>query len=275
MIWTEERREKRERREKKERERRRTEREQERERRFSAPRKSLGLSASQLQAQLSRLNDRTRLRRLKNTLLSRGAWQQVTRIEDLCHTRVSHKWLYHLDPCAGHILTPPDYITNVQKRLGNRAWTGYGECRLCGSFLEPRLEHGETCSTAEATRGHYARVHAVLCGLKLADPGIITEPRESKATQSRQVDIFTTAAVPGRSAGLDVCVASPNAAALRGDAAQASFDRKLSHYRDEISDLRNQGIHYRPLVRTADGRPHPAITRTLQCAADMHPEMET
>ena len=76
---------------------------------FSAPRKSR-LSAPQLQAQLSRLTDRTRLRRLKSTFLSKGAWQQVTRIEDLCHTRVSHKWLYHFDVCAGSVLTPHDYI---------------------------------------------------------------------------------------------------------------------------------------------------------------------
>ena len=66
-----------------------------------------------------------------------------------------------------------------------------------------------------------------------------------------------------------MCVVSSNAAAARGDAAQASFDRKLSHYRNEISELRNQGIHYRPLVWTADGRQHPAITRTLQYAADI------
>ena len=49
--------------------------------------------APQLQAQLSRLTDRSRLRRLKQTLLSKGAWQQVIRIEDLCHAQVSHKWL--------------------------------------------------------------------------------------------------------------------------------------------------------------------------------------
>ena len=54
---------------------------------FSAPRRSR-LSAPQLQAQLSRLTDRTLLRRLKNTLLSKGAWQHVTRIEDLYHTQV-------------------------------------------------------------------------------------------------------------------------------------------------------------------------------------------
>ena len=58
---------------------------------FSAPKSRL--SAPQLQAQLSRLTDRSRLRRLGDTLLSKGAWQQVTRIEDLCHTQVFHKWL--------------------------------------------------------------------------------------------------------------------------------------------------------------------------------------
>ena len=179
-----------------------------------------------------------------------------------CATRRSPtKWLYHMDACAGSVLAPHDHITNVQKRLGNRAWTGFGECRLCGSFLHPQLQHGETCSTAEATRGH-----SVLCGLKLADPGIIAESRGLTATP-RPADIFTTAAVPGRSAALDVCVASRNAAATRGDAAQAAFDRKLSNYRNEIPRV-TFGIHYR-LVWTADGRPQLAVTRTLQYAAEI------
>ena len=108
----------------------------------------------------------------------------------------------------------------------------------CVSFLDPQLENGETCSTAKATREHYACVHAVVGGLKLADPSITTVSRGLTASQCMPADVFTTAAVPGRGAALDSCVASPNAAAARGDAAQASFDRKLSHYRDEISDLR-------------------------------------
>ena len=69
---------------------------------FSAPRKRR-LGAPQLQSQLSRLTDRTRLRRLKATLLAKGAWQLVTRIEDLCHAQVSHKWLYYLDACVGSV----------------------------------------------------------------------------------------------------------------------------------------------------------------------------
>ena len=135
---------------------------------------------------------------------------------------------------------------------------------MCGSFLDPQLKHGETCSTAEATRSHYACVHAVLGGLKLADPGITAEPRGLTTTQSRPADLFTTAPVPGRSAALDVCVASPNAAAARSDA-QATFDRKLTDYRNGTLD--NHGIHYRPLVWTADGRQ--AVTRTFQYAADI------
>ena len=72
---------------------------------------------------------------------------------------------------------------------------------------------------------------------------------------------------PGRSPALDVCVASASAAAARGDVAQASFDRKLSTCKNEIPDVRDQGIHYRPLVWTADGRPHPAAC-TAQYAAE-------
>ena len=73
-----------------------------------APTRRSRLSAPQLQA-----SDSTRLRRLKQTVHTKGLWQQVTRIEDLCHTHVSHKWLIHLEACACSVLTPHDYITNV------------------------------------------------------------------------------------------------------------------------------------------------------------------
>ena len=118
-------------------------------------------------------------------------------------------------------------------------------------------------------RGGTACVHIVVCGMKLADPGTTTEPRGPTASQSRPADIFTATAVPGRSAALDVCVASSVAAAARGDAAQAAIGRKLTHSRNEIGELRQPNIHHRPPVWTADGRPHPAFTRTLQYAADV------
>ena len=138
------------------------------------------LSAPQLQAQLARLFDRTRLRRLENTLRTQGAWQQVTRIEDVCHTQVSHEWFYHLHAGAGRVLTPYDYITNVQKKLG---YTGFGQCR-----------HWIILGLS---------IHAVLGRLRLAVPGITRERRGLTETQSRPADLFTTAAVPGRSAAQD------------------------------------------------------------------------
>ena len=42
------------------------------------------------------------------------------------------------------------------------------------------------------------------------------------------------------SAALDVCVASSIAAAARGDAAQAAFDRNLTHYSNEIGELNSR-----------------------------------
>ena len=95
---------------------------------------------------------------------------------------------------------------------------------------------------AVPTRGHNVCVHAV-CGMKLAAPGNAMEPRGLPASQSRPSDIFSTAAVPGRN--VDVCVASSIAAAAPGDAALAAFDRKLSYYRNESVELRQQGIHCR------------------------------
>ena len=127
----------------------------------------------------------------------------------------------------------------------------------------------ETCSNAEATRGHHACVRAVVCGMKLADLGITTEPRGLTASQPRPADTLPTAAVQRTQCGPDVCVVSSIAAAAREDAAQAAFDRKLSHCRNEIGELRQQGMQGRPLVWTADWRPHPAVCRTLQHAVDI------
>ena len=94
-----------------------------------------------------------------------------------------------------------------------------------------------------------------------------TEPRGLTDTTARLADILTTAAIPGRSAALDVCVASPTAAMALGDAADAAFKRKLRHYRAVIPQLAAAGISFRPMVWTAEGRPHPAASRTLRYAA--------
>ena len=187
-------------------------------------------------------------------------------------------------PTSGSTIWMRVREVSVQKRLGNRAWTRIRRVPSLRLLLGPtagtrrdlqhRRSHArtlrmrslrgvwiETCRPRHhcgTQRAHcFATqaadiLHAVVCGTKLAAPGSAVEPRGLTASQSRPADLFTTAAVPGRSAALDVCVASPNATAARGDAAQAAFDRKLSNCRNEIPDLRNQGIHCRPLVWTGD-----------------------
>ena len=180
--------------------------------------------------------------------------------------------------CLPQVVEPPQtHVRELSRRRttvspAEKTWQ-QGVYRLWSEQAVPSWTHNSNTEKPAAPPkplvGHHACVRAVLGGLKLADPGITTEPRGLTGTQSRPADLFATSAAPGLSAALDVCVASPNAAAARGDAAQAAFDRQLSNYRHEIPDLRNQGIHCQPLVWTADGRPHPAVTRTLQYAADI------
>ena len=126
--------------------------------------------------------------------------------EDLrFHTHVSHKWLHHMDACAGSVLTPHDSITNVQKKFGKRVHAGFGQYRLCGSWT---LNLPAALLTLPE--------HTTLGGLKLADPMITTKPRGLTEAQSRPADLLTAAAVWGRSVPLDVSLASSNKAAARG-----------------------------------------------------------
>ena len=228
-----------------------------------------GVTTPKVQRILSRLQDCTKLRALEAQLTRQCNWSQLDRIKDLRHPEVSHKWISHLDACRGSVLPQCDYVLAIQKRLGARIYEGDAQCRLCGRGLDPFLEHSECCAPAEATRGHYACVRALVRGIRLADPSVTTEPQGLTDTSSRPADILASAAVPGRSAALDVCVTSPNSTAAAGDAAASAFARKLRRYRREIPQLRAAGIVYRPLVWTADGRPHPAVTRTLAFAAEI------
>ena len=146
-------------------------------------------------------------------------------------------------------MTPHDYITNLQKRLGNRVWVGGGECRLCGSFLDPH-----SWNMAESLQHHRSHagntVHAFTMWCAVENSQTQASPRNPRgltASQSRPADIFTTAAVPGRSAALDVCVASSNAAAARGDR-RRHLIANCHTTGTKFREARNQGIHYRPPV---------------------------
>ena len=71
---------------------------------------------------------------------------------ELRHKEVSHSWLTHLDTRAGSVLPAGDFVVNVQKRLDNRIFTGEAQCRLCGEYLDARLEHSVPSLQASASQ---------------------------------------------------------------------------------------------------------------------------
>ena len=77
----------------------------------------------------------------------------------------------------------------------------------------------------------------------------------------------STAATPGSRAALGMCISSLNSTAAAGDAAGASHRRKLRRYAGDRVTLRAANIVYQPMVWSADGRPHPQVTRAMQFAA--------
>jgi hypothetical protein len=230
---------------------------------------SRSINTSHVQGQLAKLQDCTQLRKLEKELASNCLWSQLQRLKELRHKDTCHTWLFHLNPLRGSVMTEGDYVINVQKRLGAKILSDECWCNICGKHIDPCLNHSEVCAIGEATRGHYAVVRAMVDGLKIADPAVTTEPRGLTRTQDRRADIFTSAAVPGRSAALDVCIASPDSAAAGEDACESAFKRKLHHHLSVIPELHAAIIASRPMIWSADGRPHPAVTRTLKYAADI------
>ena len=103
----------------------------------------------------------------------------------------------------------------------------------------------------------------------LADPGITTEPTGLTETQSRPADLFTAAAVPGRSAALGVCVASPMQQRLEETPRRQPLILNCHITGKKFLIFVVRASFYRSRVQTADGRPHVAATRTLQYAADI------
>ena len=213
---------------------------------FSAPRKSR-LGAPQLQAQLSLV-----------TLLSKAAWQQATRNEDLCHTHVSHKWLNHLDAVRGFASSRR---TTTSPTCRKDMDTGRGQDLGSPTCATPSWTHNwntEKPAAPPKLRGGTTHAFTLWCAVNNS------KTQDSPLRNSGRL-IFSP---PLLSQGVEppwMCVSPPPLQQQPEEMPrQASFDRKLSHHRDEISEFRNRGIHCRHLVWTADGPPHPAVTRTLR-----------
>ena len=137
--------------------------------------------------------------------------------------------------------------------------------------------HAICCAPGGSTAGHYSVVRALVDGLRVADSSVVTEVRGLvEESSERPADIYSNAALPGRDAALDVTIAAQDALGAGEDCCATAFRRKMRRYAHLLGPLARDGVAFRPLVWSAEGRPHPVVDRVLSFAAELaarrHPE---
>ena len=113
--------------------------------------------------------------------------------------------------------------------------------------------------------------------MKVADSAVVTEVRGLvEDSSARPADVYTRAALPGRDAALDITIAAQDAIAAGDDCCATAFHKKLRKYAQLLGPLARDGIAFRPLVWSAEGRPHPVVDRVVSFASELaarkHPD---
>ena len=71
--------------------------------------------------------------------------------------------------------------------------------------MDTQMIHAECCAKPQSTIGHYNVVRKLVDGIQLADSRVHTEVRGlSETSDVRPADIYSSSALPGREAALDV-----------------------------------------------------------------------
>ena len=94
--------------------------------------------------------------------------------------------------------------------------------------------------------------------MHLADPGATTEEPEVITSRPalRPADIFTSAAIPGGMAALDVGITSPDSSQTGADCVEAMWREKRGHYAAYAGEMAAAGVTYLPMVMSCYGRWH-------------------
>ena len=129
-------------------------------------------------------------------------------------------------------------------------------CPRCGEDIVERTgAHGLRCAAPEATRGHYGVRDSVLALVHIADASASIEVPEliASAPGLRPADIFTTAALPGGQAALDIGICSPDATGAGTDCCETMWQRKTWHYGRISSSSEGSASSTSPWSRLATG----------------------
>jgi len=230
------------------------------------PESDLGADGG-LQRQLCRIMDAQRADALAASLASQERWPDVRRLSELRDPTVSHDWLWRLNPAHGPVVPSGEMATCVRVRLGAHLTEEPTLCERCGRSIVGRTAaHALCCAAPEGTHGHYMVRDALLPLVHLADPSACTEVPEliADAPALRPADIYSTAALPGSQAALDIGVCSPDAAGAGSDCVESMWVRKRDHYREHLETMESAGLRYLPIVVSCYGRVHPDSAATVE-----------
>ena len=223
-----------------------------------------------LQRAVTLLGENTRLRSLLEQRADNGDHEGLRRLAELRNPGTCHAWMWQVSPEDGTILSDIDFSTALRHRIGACFHVDGTMCRCCGEALDARANHALCCASAESTVGHYGVARSLADGLRVADSSLTLEVRGLvENSRARPADVFTQAAVPGRDAALDVTIAAQDASGAGADCCASAYRRKVQHYRSILASLMHSGIAFRPMVWSAEGRPHPVVRRVLGFAAEL------
>ena len=142
-------------------------------------------------------------------------WDAARRLAEIRDPSCSHDWLWAINPAHGVTLPADDFITAVRIRLGAPIASDPAPCASCGeAVLDTCGSHALRCARAASTKGHNKVRNVVHNLAHAADPTALTEPEEliPGYPELRPADVYTSAAIPGSMAALDIGISSPDSA---------------------------------------------------------------
>ena len=165
--------------------------------------------------------------------------------------------------------SPTGYASDniVRIRLGAFLTDEPVLCARCGKeILERTAAHALCCAAPEGTHGHYEVRDKVLNLVQLADATATTEVPELIPSYPalRPADVYTTAALPGSGAALDIGICSPDATGAGMDCCESMWRKKRGRYEEYFEEVAANNVRYIPVVLSCYGRLHPEAADTLE-----------
>ena len=178
--------------------------------------------------------------------------------------------MWVVNPVHGPVLPADEFSIASRVRLGAPLLLDSMLCEVCQKrVLDVKCTHALCCSLAESTIGHNRVKEVIHAGCSISDPGACMEAVGLVDSQPnlRPADILTRAAIPNRTAALDVGVKCPEAAGAGDDCTQTMVEEKLAYYAAILPELERKGITYCPITFSSFGRRHGTTSRIMQEAA--------